>query len=265
MKQLDLVPLWNALADPKRRRIIQLLSEKPRTTSEISSYFDVSRFATMRHLKVLERAGLITSRREGRQRWNSLNEELFRQIQQTYLEARTDGGYELGDVLSFLAIQEESGARRKADPEQRPIELELELQASPERVFQALTDEIDSWWGYRFAVGSHMYLEPHVGGRFFEAFDNGGGALYAHVTYLRPSEEIRLSGSMGLADDGDNHIVHIALRQKQPETTHLRLIHRFLRGESAITVDTFKRSWVELLTQHLRSFVELGKHYEDHI
>jgi DNA-binding transcriptional ArsR family regulator len=262
MNQLDLVPLWKALADSKRRRIIQLLSEKSRTTSEVGSYFDVSRFAIMRHLKVLESAGLITSRREGRQRWNSLNEELFRQIQQTYLEAETDGGYELGDVLSFLARQEETGTRRKVGPKQRPIELEFELQASSGRVYRALTDEIDSWWSYRFAVGSHMYLEPRVGGCFYEAFNNGGGALYAHVTYLRPSEEIRLSGSMGLADDGENHIIHIVLRQIDAGTTHLRLTHRFQRGASAITVDTFKRSWVELLTQHLKSFVESGKRYE---
>jgi DNA-binding transcriptional ArsR family regulator len=47
------VSIWTALPDPKRCQIT-LLEKKPRTTSELSSNFDVSRFAVMKHLKVLE-------------------------------------------------------------------------------------------------------------------------------------------------------------------------------------------------------------------
>lgn len=53
------VSIWTALADSKRRLIINLLEEEPRTTSELSEFFDVSRFAVMKHLKVLEQANLI--------------------------------------------------------------------------------------------------------------------------------------------------------------------------------------------------------------
>jgi DNA-binding transcriptional ArsR family regulator len=256
MEQLDLIPLWKALADTKRRRIIRLLHKSTRTTSEISDYFDVSRFAIMRHLKVLEQAGLIKTRREGRQRWNFLNEELFQQIQRTYLENGPDGQYQLGDILGFLAREEERPARETVSSSQHPIELEIELQARQERVFQTLTDDIDSWWSYRFSTDSHMHLEPWVGGRFYEAFDNGGGALYAFVTYLKPGEEIRLNGSMGLADEDNNNIIHFVLQNQQPDMTHLRFTHRFLGKANMITVDIFKRSWVKLLTQHLKSFIE---------
>lgn len=48
------VSTWTALSDLKRRQIITLLEEKPRTTSELSSNFDVMRFAVMKHVKVLE-------------------------------------------------------------------------------------------------------------------------------------------------------------------------------------------------------------------
>lgn len=265
MAQLDLTPLWKALADSKRRRIIQLLHNKSRTTSEISAHFDVSRFAIMQHLKVLEQAKLIKTKREGRQRWNSLNEDLFQRIQQTYLENDSDGEYQLGDIFSFLGLQKGVRAGETAIDDRRPIELEVELPAPPGRVFQALTDEIDSWWSYRIVADSHMYLEPHVGGRFYEVFDKGGGALYALVTYLKPDEEIRLTGSMGLAGEGANNAIHISLRQEQPETTHLGLTHLFLRWANGITVDSFKRSWVELLTQHLKSYLESGARYQSPI
>src|SRR5215470_9892978 len=65
--------LWRALADPTRRRILDLLRERPRVTGEIAAQFPVSRIAVMRHLEVLSEAGLAVSRKRGRQRWHYLN------------------------------------------------------------------------------------------------------------------------------------------------------------------------------------------------
>jgi DNA-binding transcriptional ArsR family regulator len=260
MKQIDLAPIWTALADAKRRRIIQLLHEKSRTTSEICVYFDVSRFAIMQHLKVLEKAGLIRTRREGRQRWNSLNEDLFQAIQQAYLGDKSSGDLELGAVLSFLSREEGERLRPAPDSGPRLIELEVELPAPPVRVFRALTEEIDGWWSYRIMADSHMQLEPRVGGRFVERFKNGGGALYAIVTYLIPDEEIRLNGSMGLSHEGANHLIQITLHPLAAESTLLAFAHRFVGQIDSLTIDTFKRSWVELLTQQLRAFVQSGVH-----
>jgi DNA-binding transcriptional ArsR family regulator len=42
--------LWRALADPTRRRILDLLRERPRVTGEVASHFAISRVAVMRHL-----------------------------------------------------------------------------------------------------------------------------------------------------------------------------------------------------------------------
>lgn len=262
MKQLDLTPLWKALAEPKRRRIIQLLHEQARTTSEISSHFDVSRFAIMRHLKVLEQARLIKTRRDGRQRWNYLNEDLFQEIQQTYLDSETNGEYQVRDILSFLAREEGGPPAAAAGFENQLVHVEVELPATPGRVFQALTDEIDAWWNYRIATDSRMYLEPHVGGRFYESFSSEGGALYAVVTFIKPSEEIRLNGSMGLVEEGASNVIQVKLQSKSPDTTLLTLTHRFIGHVSIITVDTFKRSWIELLTQYLKAYINSGIGYQ---
>lgn len=262
MNQLDLVPLWKALADSKRRRIIQLLGVKSRTTSEICAYFDVSRFAIMRHLKVLEQAGLIQTRREGRQRWNFLNKDLFKEIQQTYLDDHDNGEFQLPNTLNFLAWQEGGRVKDAGISEQPPIELTVTLQATPEQVFQALTDEIDAWWSYRIMADSHMYLEPQVGGRFYEAFKLGGGALYASVNYLKPGEEIRLAGSMGLAEEAVKNVIYLTMSPQQPDATHLKISHHFLDRVNEITFETFKRSWMELFAHQLKSFIEEGKRYQ---
>ena len=65
--------IWKALSDPTRRSILNLLRSAPRTTGEISDQFDLSRFAVMKHLGVLEKADLIKVKREGKFRWNHLN------------------------------------------------------------------------------------------------------------------------------------------------------------------------------------------------
>ena len=63
----DLV--FKALADSRRRQILDLLKEAPRTTGELCDRFEGSldRCTVMQHIGVLERAGLIIARREGRQ------------------------------------------------------------------------------------------------------------------------------------------------------------------------------------------------------
>jgi len=65
--------VWRALADPTRRAILDLLRERPRTTGELTEAFPTSRFAVMKHLAVLQKAGLVVVRRRGRERWNHLN------------------------------------------------------------------------------------------------------------------------------------------------------------------------------------------------
>jgi len=68
---------WRALSNPVRRRILDRLRERPRTTGELVGEFDLSRYAVMQHLRVLVDAGVVLVRREGRRRWNLLNAAPF--------------------------------------------------------------------------------------------------------------------------------------------------------------------------------------------
>ena len=63
--QMDLV--FRALADPTRRSILGHISRRPRTVTEIAESFDMSLNGVSKHLKVLEKSGLMVRHREGRQ------------------------------------------------------------------------------------------------------------------------------------------------------------------------------------------------------
>jgi DNA-binding transcriptional ArsR family regulator len=92
----DLV--FKALADVRRRLILDLLKKKaPRTTGELCKRFDRSldRCTVMQHIAVLERAGLIIARREGRTRWNYLNAAPFKDIYDRWISSYASEAVEL--------------------------------------------------------------------------------------------------------------------------------------------------------------------------
>jgi DNA-binding transcriptional ArsR family regulator len=62
----------SAAAEPTRRRLLQLLAKGPRTVSELAERFTVTRSAISQHLAVLADAGLVTARKDGRQRFYSV-------------------------------------------------------------------------------------------------------------------------------------------------------------------------------------------------
>lgn len=83
----DLV--FKGLADSRRRQILDLLKARPHTTGELCQAFEsaLDRCTVMQHIAVLERAGLIIARREGRTRWNYLNAAPFKDIYDRWISA----------------------------------------------------------------------------------------------------------------------------------------------------------------------------------
>lgn len=66
--------VFRALADPTRRDLLDRLFERDgRTLGELEAGLSMTRFGVMKHLKVLEEAGLLTTRRRGREKLHFLN------------------------------------------------------------------------------------------------------------------------------------------------------------------------------------------------
>jgi DNA-binding transcriptional ArsR family regulator len=80
-----------AIAEPNRRRILQLVTAKELSAGEIASRFEITRPAVSQHLGVLREAGLVSERREGTRRLYSLRPEGFDDLK-SFLEAFWDEG-----------------------------------------------------------------------------------------------------------------------------------------------------------------------------
>jgi DNA-binding transcriptional ArsR family regulator len=74
-----------AIAEPRRREILDLVRTRERAAGDIAAHFDVSRPAISQHLGVLEDAGLVSVRRDGNRRWYRARPEGMAQLRE-YLE-----------------------------------------------------------------------------------------------------------------------------------------------------------------------------------
>ena len=85
----DLV--FRALADPTRRHLLDRLFEREgRTLTELESELEMTRFGVMKHLKVLESAGLVVTRWRGREKLHFLNPVPIRQIHDRWIDKYTE-------------------------------------------------------------------------------------------------------------------------------------------------------------------------------
>ena len=66
---------FGALAEPARRRILDLLRERPRPVGELTAELGLSQPGTSKHLRVLREAGLVRVRRDAQRRWYELRPE----------------------------------------------------------------------------------------------------------------------------------------------------------------------------------------------
>ena len=85
-------PVFKALADWRRRKMLDLLRDAPKTTGELCEHFpELDRCTVMQHLRVLENAELVIAQRKGRQRWNYLNPLPIKQIHDRWISRYATG------------------------------------------------------------------------------------------------------------------------------------------------------------------------------
>jgi len=102
-----------AIADPTRRRIVELLAERDLTSGELVKEFDLSAPAISQHLNVLREAGLVTTRAEGQSRIQMLNPRGFDELDAWLHRTRQFWSQRLDALERELKAEDEANARKK--------------------------------------------------------------------------------------------------------------------------------------------------------
>lgn len=121
--------VFKALADPTRRRLLdRLFSRDGRTLSELESDVDMTRFGVMKHLRLLEEADLVVTRRSGREKLHFLNVVPIQLIHDRWIDK-----YTVREVTALVDLK--SQLEHAAAPSQR-----IHIRSTEDEVLRVLDD-----------------------------------------------------------------------------------------------------------------------------
>nr|WP_308128275.1 SRPBCC domain-containing protein [Frankia sp. CiP3] len=130
--------VFRALADPTRRALLdELFREDGQTLSALEARFDITRFGVMKHLKQLEEAGLVVTRRRGREKLHFLNPVPIRLVHDRWVSKYAE---------PWAAAL--SGIKQRLENSMEKV-FEIYIRTTPERLWEAITDpEIRSKYNF---------------------------------------------------------------------------------------------------------------------
>jgi len=155
--------VFRALSDPTRRQLLdELFREDGQTLTALEERFSMSRFGVMKHLRQLEEAGLVVTRRRGREKLHFLNPVPIRLVHDRWVSKYAEPWVAgLGDLK-----------RRLEDTMEKVFE--IYIRTTPERLWEAITDpEIRS----KYTFGARIVSDWTPGSRYEMAVPSGEGLL----------------------------------------------------------------------------------------
>lgn len=154
--------MFRALGDPTRRFLLDRLFERDgRTLTELESELEMTRFGAMKHLRLLEDAGLIVTRRSGREKLHFLNPVPIRLIHDRWIDKyRERHASALADLKSELEAAIMTTAIEKATTTQV---YSLFIKATPQAIWDAITKPE---WAERYGYGGRVEYDLRAGGAF---------------------------------------------------------------------------------------------------
>ncbi len=178
--------VFRALSDPSRRLLLDRLFERDgQTLGELCGYLpEMTRFGVMRHLDVLAEAGLVSSRKVGREKRHYLNPVPIRLVHDRWISKYSEpviGG------LSALKDHLEGRAMAVLAPDHI---YSVYVKASPERVWRAITDGVET---EQYYYGTRVGSEWKQGSRITYDYPDGSTAADGEVLEIDPPRRLKMT------------------------------------------------------------------------
>jgi DNA-binding transcriptional ArsR family regulator/uncharacterized protein YndB with AHSA1/START domain len=223
--------VFRALADPTRRAILDGLFERDgQSLGEIERAFDMSRFGVMKHLRVLEDAGLVTTHRVGRSKLHYLNPVPIQELQQRWIHK-----FAAGATAALLGLRAnlEKGVLMPATAVAAPSQVfAIFIRTTREQLWEALT-ESDYTLEYYYASTVESDWEPGSPLLYKIGDDT---AIVGEVVESTPAEKLVTTFDARWDDavraDAPSRITWI-LEDAGPGVSKLTVVHEGFGGETA--------------------------------
>jgi hypothetical protein len=174
--------------------------------------------------------------------------------------------------VAVVALSIAVAAATIARAEVRPLrtgafafDVTLTLPGTPEEIFGAMTGDISGWWDHTFSEHpKKLYIEPVVGGGFYEVFDDAGnGVRHAVVTYVDRPKILRIEGPLGLAGNAFQGVYTFTFEPVGSDSTKLLLAAQCAGHVEEAWEPLVEKVWRHFLIERFKPYVELGVHKKD--
>jgi uncharacterized protein YndB with AHSA1/START domain/DNA-binding transcriptional ArsR family regulator len=246
--------VFRALADPSRRRMLDLLKARPGlTVGELGEHFEFSRFAVMKHLRILERNQLVVPTREGKTKRLYLNAVPIQTIYDRWISK-----------YSALWASQLTSLKYELEGEDRPMPAAVaqlqhihvvHIRTTPEKLWSALTrSELTRQYYYGCDVVSDW--KP---GSKIEYRRSKDGKIESMVTgeVLEVTPLRRLVHTFSFPSTGDEPTKVTYELEPIGEMVKVTMTHEGFAGETK-TYQMISTGWVPLF-DGLKSLLETGK------
>jgi uncharacterized protein YndB with AHSA1/START domain/DNA-binding transcriptional ArsR family regulator len=247
----ELDPVFRALAEPSRRVVLDLLKARPgMAVGDLAAHFDVTRFAVMKHVRVLEEAGLVVSLREGRRKRLYLNAVPIQAIHDRWL-SRYSALF--ARRLTSLKIQLEEGFM--AEQALRHVYV-VYIQTTPEKLWDAITKpELSRQYFHGTDVRSDFRPGSTIEYLFPEENGERKQAIVGEIVEVEPMR--RLVHTFSFPSNADPHTRVTWELEPMGEIVKVTLVHDDFTAETE-TYNGVKEGWLPIISG-LKTLLETGK------
>ena len=179
-----MAPVFRALSDPSRRLLLDRLFERDgQTLGELCAYLPgMTRFGVMRHLRVLEEADLVSTRKVGREKRHYLNPVPIRLAHDRWISKYAE------PVLGAMsAMKDHLEGRTMSAPDHV---YSVYIKASPERVWRAITDGVET---EQYYSGTRVGSDWKPGSPITYEYPDGKVAADGEVLEIDPPRRLAMT------------------------------------------------------------------------
>lgn len=252
--------VFKALADPSRRRLLDVLYERDgRTLGELSGQLEMTRFGTMKHLKLLEEAGLVASRRRGREKLHFLNPVPIRLIHDRWIGKYAESAVATMAALKAVLEGENPMTNETQAGATTTQVYQVFIRSTPERIWEAITTPE---FTRRYFHGSQVDAELRPGGAM-RYWSPDRSKLWGDNTVLEVDPPRRLVATWTALWDPDTAVeppsrVTWEIEPQDGGVCLLTVVHDQLEGSPNTARKVGGQGWM-LVLSGLKTLVETGE------
>ena len=240
--------VFKALADPSRRKLLDRLFRRDgQTLGELCERVSMTRFGVMKHLRVLEEAGLVVTRRAGREKLHYLNPVPIRLVHDRWVSKY---------AAPFAAALSQLKSQLEGTAMENDVQMyQVFIRTTPEKLWQALTDGAMT---KQYLFNETLHSDWKRGSEWYSTGPSGGRDVEGTVIESDPPNRLVLTWRVLWDQALSNELSRLTyLIEKRGEVCRLTVTHEL--NEAPKTARVVSDDGWQLILSGLKTLLETGQ------